>query len=112
MPAVVQPVLPAGSLGDPIDVRILDLSAGGALLAGNHALTLWRDLCLRIGEGDDMLTLTAPCRVVRHEPEPERAVVALEFGFLSRTARIKLIGEILSLAYALGQDAHAATATG
>jgi len=106
----VHPVLPNGQLGDPLEVRILDVSAGGALLSGSHAVSLWSDLCLRIGEGnDDWLSLTAPCRVIRSEPEPDRAVVALEFGFLSRTARIKLIGEILSLAHALGQDLQRAT---
>ena len=110
LPAVVHPVLPNGELGDPLEVKILDLSAGGTLLAGSHALSLWSDLCLRIGEGgDDWLSLTAPCRVVRSEPEPDQAIVALEFGFLSRTARIKLIGEILNLAHALGQDLQRAT---
>lgn len=109
LPAVVHPVLPDGELGEPIEVRILDLSAGGVLLSGGHALTLWRDLCLRIGEGDaDWVSLTAPCKVVRSHPDPDQAVVALEFGFLSRTARIKLIGEILGLAHALGQGYRAA----
>jgi len=106
---VVHPVLPDGELGDPLEVRILDLSAGGALLAGSHAVSLSSDLCLRIGEGDSWLSLTAPCRVVRSEPDPDQAIVALEFGFLSRTARIKLIGEILNLAHALGQDLQRAT---
>lgn len=109
MPAVAHPVLPDGTLGDPLDVRVLDLSAGGALLSGGHAVSLWRELCLRIGEGDDRLSLTAPCRVVRSEPDPDRALVAFEFGFLPRTTRIRLIGEILSLAHALGQDLQRAT---
>jgi len=105
LPAIVHPVLPNGELGEPLEARILDLSAGGVLLSGSRALTLWRDLCLRIGEGDaDWVSLTAPCKVVRSHPDPDRAIVALEFGCLTRTSRIKLIGEILGLAHALAQS--------
>jgi c-di-GMP-binding flagellar brake protein YcgR len=107
MPAIVHAVHRDGSFGPPLTARVLDLSASGSRVVLESAVIPQSAVCLRIGEGGDILELSATAAVVRLDrPSPGSVTVALEFTALSRRDRVELSRRVLALARRLGQGAE------